>query len=174
LIDPAVIEALYRASQAGVEMDLVVRGICGLRPGIPGISENIRVRSIVDRFLEHSRIFVFNPPEEAQIYLASSDWMPRNFQRRVEVMFPVEAPLLKQRVLEEIIPALLRDNTRARELQADGTYTRIKQDPRDGSHRSQVELLQSDFVSAERPIPIDSNGQAKTGRRGKKRQATGI
>ena len=113
LVDHRVIEALYRASQAGVPIDLVVRGICCLRPGLPGVSENIRVTSIVDRFLEHSRLFVFSPDEEAQVFLASADWMPRNFHRRVEVMFPIEAPDLKERILTEIVPAYLRDNVRA-------------------------------------------------------------
>ncbi len=112
LVDYRVIEALYRASQAGVPIDLVVRGICGLRPGLKGISETIRVRSIVDRFLEHSRIFVFNPTEEAEVFLSSADWMPRNFYRRVEVMFPVEAPQLKERILKQVVPIYLRDNVR--------------------------------------------------------------
>src|SRR5690606_34435386 len=103
LVDHRVIEALYRASQAGVPIELIVRGVCCLRPGLPGISENIRVTSIVDRFLEHSRLFVFSPDEEAEVYLSSADWMPRNFYRRVEVMFPVEAPELKQRILHEIL-----------------------------------------------------------------------
>ena len=141
LVDYRVIEALYRASQAGVPIELVVRGICGLRPGLPGISENIRVTSIVDRFLEHSRLYVFSPDDEAKIYLSSADWMPRNFHRRVEVMFPVEAPILKRRILKEVIPTYLRDNVRARLLQSDGSYTRVQ--PRDGEpvHRSQEEFL---------------------------------
>ncbi len=141
LVDYRVIEALYRASQAGVPIELVVRGICGLRPGLPGISENIRVTSIVDRFLEHSRLYVFSPDDEAKIFLSSADWMPRNFHRRVEVMFPVEAPILKRRILKEVIPTYLRDNVRARLLQSDGSYTRVQ--PRDGEpvHRSQEEFL---------------------------------
>jgi polyphosphate kinase len=141
LVDYRVIEALYRASQAGVPIDLIVRGICGLRPGLPGISENIRVTSIVDRFLEHSRLYVFSPDDEAQIYLSSADWMPRNFHRRVEVMFPVEDPNLKRRILKEIIPTYLRDNTRARRLESDGSYTRIRPQPGEAAHRSQEEFL---------------------------------
>jgi len=122
LVDRNTIEALYQASQAGVPIKLVIRGICCLRPGIPGLSENIEVRSIVDRFLEHSRILIFGKIPKAQIFLSSADWMPRNFQRRVEVMFPIESAELRQRILEEIAPAYLRDNTRARILQAAGNY----------------------------------------------------
>ncbi len=141
LVDYRVIEALYRASQAGVPIDLVVRGICCLRPGMPGISENIRVRSIVDRFLEHSRLYIFSPDDEAQIYLASADWMPRNFYRRVEVMFPIEAEKAKERILEEIVPAYLRDNVKARILCADGTHYRAQRAPDEPRHRCQEELL---------------------------------
>jgi len=142
LVDFRVIEALYRASQAGVPIDLVVRGICCLRPGLPGISENIRVRSIVDRFLEHSRAYVFGPPEECEVYLASADWMPRNFFRRVEVMFPVEAAELKDRILQEIVPAYLGDNVKARILQADGGHVRLRPSHGEPAHRCQQELLQ--------------------------------
>ncbi len=141
LVDYRVIEALYRASQAGVPVDLIVRGICCLRPGLPGISDNIRVTSIVDRFLEHSRVYVFSPDDEAQIYLSSADWMPRNFHRRVEVMFPIEAPELKQRILKEVIPTYLRDNQHARRLQSDETYVRVHPRPGEPEHRSQFEFL---------------------------------
>jgi len=141
LVDYRIIEGLYRASQAGVPIELIVRGICGLRPGLPGISENIKVRSIVDRFLEHSRIYVFGPPEESRIYMASADWMPRNFYRRVEVMFPVEAPDLRQRVLNEILPAYLRDNVKARVLQSDGSHIRPVVAEGISRHRAQEELL---------------------------------
>lgn len=144
LADYRVIEALYRASQAGVPIDLVVRGICCLRPGMPGISETIRVRSIVDRFLEHSRIFVFNPPDESpRVFLSSADWMPRNFYRRVEVMFPIESPPLRQRILTEIIPAYLADNVKARELAADGTYHRVGPGRGKKPFRCQQELLRA-------------------------------
>ena len=141
LVDYRVIEALYRASQCGVPIDLVCRGICCLRPGLPGISETIRVRSIVDRFLEHSRVFVFGPDDEAQVFLASSDWMPRNFYRRVEVMFPIEAPELKQRMLKEIVPAYLRDNVKARILRADGSHYRLQPQDGEARYRVQEELL---------------------------------
>ncbi|MFM7249328.1 MAG: polyphosphate kinase 1, partial [Planctomycetaceae bacterium] len=121
LVDPRVIEALYRASRAGVPIDIVARGICCLRPGVPSLSETIRVRSIVDRFLEHSRIYVFGPDDDAQVFLSSADWMLRNFFRRVEVMFPVLAPDLAGRILREILPVYLADNVRARRLDADGS-----------------------------------------------------
>jgi polyphosphate kinase len=141
IVDRRTIEALYRASQAGVPIDLVCRGICCLRPGLPGLSENIRVTSIVDRFLEHSRIMVFGEGTKQQVFLSSADWMPRNFERRVEVMFPVEAEDLRKRIVEEIIPAYQRDNRRARLLNADGTYARAPFSDEMESHRSQMELL---------------------------------
>ena len=159
LVDYRVIEALYRAGQAGVPVDLIIRGICGLRPGIPGFSENIRVRSIVDRFLEHSRIYVFGPQEDCRIYLASADWMPRNFYRRVEVMFPVEASDLRERILGEILPAYLRDNVKARIVLPDGTHRRVTITEHEMRHRCQEELL------AVRPgmLPIEANGAESNG-----------
>ncbi len=141
LVDRQTIEALYRASQAGVPIDLMVRGICCLRPGLPGISENIRVTSVVDRFLEHSRILVFGESPKEQVFLSSADWMPRNFDRRVEVMFPIEAEVLRQRIINEIIPAYLSDNRRKRILNADGTYSRAPAAGDQPAHRSQHELL---------------------------------
>ena len=124
LLDRNIIEALYRASQAGVEIDLIVRGICALRPGIRGVSEHIRVRSIVGRFLEHSRIFYFGNGGEEEIYLGSADWMPRNLYERVEVLFPVKDPMLRQRIMDEILPAYLADRAKARMLRPDGSYVR--------------------------------------------------
>ena len=124
LVDRNVIEALYRASQAGVEIDLIVRGICALRPGIRGVSERIRVRSIVGRFLEHSRIFYFANGGEEEIYVGSADWMPRNLYERVEVLFPIKHPLLRQRIMDEILPAYLADRAKARILRGDGQYIR--------------------------------------------------
>ena len=103
LLEPAMVQALYRASQAGVKIDLICRGICALRPQLPGISENIRVISIVDRFLEHSRIFYFHNNGDPQVYIGSADWMDRNLSRRVEVVFPVEQPELKNRLIQEIL-----------------------------------------------------------------------
>ncbi len=141
IVDHRVIEALYRASQAGVPIDMINRGITCLRPGIPGISENIRVRSIVDRFLEHSRIYVFGPESEAKVYLSSADWMPRNFYRRVEVMFPIEQADLRDRILHEILPAYLMDNVKSRVLQSDGTYIRLQRAENDQPYRVQEKLL---------------------------------
>ena len=142
LVDRKTIEALYRASQAGVPIDLVVRGICCLRPGLPGISENIHVRSIVDQFLEHSRIFVFGEGAKQQVYLGSADWMPRNFERRVEVMFPIESEPLRKRIVDVILPAYLNDNARARILLSDGTYVRPKRNNKEAFCRSQSQLLE--------------------------------
>lgn len=141
LVDHSVIEALYRASQAGVPIDIVARGICCLRPGLPGLSENIRVRSIVDRFLEHSRIYVFGPDNEAKVFLSSADWMPRNFVRRVEVMFPVLAAELVARILKEIVPVYLADNTRARQLDVDGRFHLLQPAAGEFAYRCQEEFL---------------------------------
>lgn len=119
-----VIEALYRASQAGVEIDLIVRGACTLRPGLPGISERIRVRSIVGRFLEHSRVYWFANDGDAELYCASADWMERNLMRRIEVAFPILDPELAKRVFDETLANTLADNTQAWLLGSDGRYTR--------------------------------------------------
>jgi polyphosphate kinase len=124
LLDKGVIQELYKASQAGVQIDLVVRGACALKPGIRGLSNRIRVRSIVGRFLEHSRIFYFENGAEEEIYLGSADWMPRNLYERVEVLFPVRDPMLRYRVRHEILEAYLQDSAKARTLQRDGTYQR--------------------------------------------------
>src|SRR4029077_19418529 len=110
----------------GVSIDLIVRGICCLRPGVPGTSDNIRVISIVDRFLEHARIFYFHNGGKREVYLSSADWMPRNFQRRVEVMFPVEDEGLRDRVIDEILGIALTDNVKARSLRPDGSYVRVE------------------------------------------------
>jgi polyphosphate kinase len=127
LLDKNVIQALYRASQAGVEIDLIVRGICALRPGVRGLSERIKVRSIVGRFLEHSRIYYFGNGGEEEIYIGSADWMPRNLYERVEVLVPVRDEFLRERVHREILDAYLADNRKARILLRDGTYIRAWQ-----------------------------------------------
>ncbi|MGB6521105.1 MAG: polyphosphate kinase 1 [Candidatus Cybelea sp.] len=119
-----VVRALYRASQAGVPIDLLVRGMCVLRPGIPGVSENIRVRSIVGRFLEHSRMFVFENGGELEVHIASADWMGRNLDRRVEIAAPVLDPVMAETVASQILSVLLSDNVKSRELQSDGGYRR--------------------------------------------------
>jgi polyphosphate kinase len=127
LVDPQVIEALYRASRAGVQVDLIIRGLCSLRPGIPGVSENIRVRSIVGRFLEHSRVFYFlcddgSKDDSSELFLASADWMERNFFRRVEVAFPVREQTHRFRILRDL-NFYLTDNSQAWSLGRDGSYT---------------------------------------------------
>jgi polyphosphate kinase len=125
LVDSRAIKALYRASQAGVKIDLVVRGICCLRPGVPGISDNIRVRSIVGRFLEHPRAFVFGVPGREKFLLSSADWMPRNFYERVELLFPIESERLREMIRREVVEPALRTDVRAHELQSNGAYKRV-------------------------------------------------
>jgi polyphosphate kinase len=124
LIEPRIIEALYRASQAGVKIDLIVRGVCALRPGIPGLSENIRVRSVIGRFLEHSRIFYFLNDGDEDVYLSSADWMGRNFFGRIELCFPLLDRKIRQRVIQEGLKPYLADNSQAWEMDADGNYLR--------------------------------------------------
>jgi polyphosphate kinase len=127
LIEPQVIQALYRASQAGVKVELLVRGICALRPGIAGVSDNIQVRSVMGRFLEHSRVFYFLNDGESEVFGSSADWMPRNFFRRVETCFPVEKPDLHERVVQETLAFYFQDNTNAWILKKDGSYQRVRQ-----------------------------------------------
>ena len=125
LLEPQIIEALYEASQAGVTVDLIVRGVCALRPGVKGLSENIRVRSVIGRFLEHHRIFYFHADGADKVYLGSADWMERNFFRRIEVIFPVLDPKLKQRVLKEGLRLYLHDNTQSWLMGNDGKYAPV-------------------------------------------------
>jgi polyphosphate kinase len=122
LLEPQIIKALYAASGAGVKIDLIVRGVCALRPGVKGLSESIKVRSIIGRFLEHSRIFYFRSDGAHSIYLSSADWMDRNFFRRIEICFPVLEPKLKKRVLTEGLNVYLKDNTQAWEMDGEGNY----------------------------------------------------
>ena len=126
LLEPHVIAALYAASQAGVKIDLIIRSVCALRPRVPGLSDNIRVRSIVGRFLEHSRIFYFHNDGDEQVYLSSADWMDRNFFRRVEVCFPVLDEKLKKRVVDESLKTYLADVGEAWEMDGNGRYERKK------------------------------------------------
>jgi len=137
LVDHKIIRLLYQASQAGVRIDLLVRGICCLRPGVPGVSDNIKVTSVVGRFLEHSRIYYFHNGGEEEIYLGSADLMPRNLDRRVEVLFPLEDPDLIRQVKDQILGAYMADNVKAREMGSDGTY--IRRRTRRGSNAVSVQ-----------------------------------
>src|SRR5947207_3785167 len=139
LLEPRIIEELYAASAAGVRIDLIVRGVCALKPGIAGLSENIRVRSLIGRFLEHSRVFSFPNGGSDEVYLASADWMDRNFFRRIELCFPVLDPALKRRVIREGLQPYLDDNCQAWEMAADGSYEQLK--PRRRRRSAQEELL---------------------------------
>ncbi len=140
LVDPGIIEALYRASCAGVKIDLIIRGVCCLRPGVPGVSENIRVRSIVGRFLEHTRIFYFENAGDPAVFCSSADWMPRNLHKRVEACFPVTAPQLRDRVITDGLLTYLDDNTQCWILAKDGTYLR-SQTPIENAYSAQSDLL---------------------------------
>ncbi|RUL87354.1 polyphosphate kinase 1 [Tautonia sociabilis] len=155
LVDPRAIAALYAASRSGVKVDLIVRGICCLRPGVPGVSENIRVISIIDKFLEHSRIVYFQNGDAPELYLSSADWMPRNFNRRVELLFPVEEPRLHDRIVREILGVYLADNVKARELQPDGTYRRLSPPPDGPAIRAQT-ALQEQATRRELPAAVAS------------------
>ena len=137
LVDQEIIEKLYEASCADVTINLIVRGICCLRPKIPGLSENIRVISIVGRFLEHSRIFHFENAGQPKVFLSSADWMPRNFYRRIELAFPVENATLRDQIIKEVLPSLLNDRVKARGLQSDGSYRRLK--PEGSEPRAQAQ-----------------------------------
>lgn len=173
LADHLVIEALYDASQAGVPIQLVVRGICCLRPGIKGVSDNIKVTSIVDRFLEHSRIIVVGEGDDTRIFLSSADWMPRNFFRRVEVMFPIEYPPLHKQILNDLIPVYLSDNVKARVLEADAKYSRPKPANDEPLNRAQFKMLKQDptppTVATEEPPPTKRRARQRKKARDKKK-----
>lgn len=160
LVDVEVIEALYAASTEGVEIDLIVRGICCLRPGIPGVSERIRVRSVVGRLLEHSRIYYFLNDGDALLYLSSADWMPRNLDRRVELLFPIEDEDARERI-EHILQVYLHDNVKARQLNSDGTYSRVEkngekvlnsQEYLQKLARKEVKAVKEELIEEFRPV----------------------
>ncbi|HEY5446340.1 MAG TPA: hypothetical protein VIJ87_18095, partial [Pyrinomonadaceae bacterium] len=155
LTDLAVIRALYAASDAGVSIDLIVRGICMLKPGIPEASKNIRVRSIVGRFLEHSRLFYFGNNGKDEMFIGSADWMFRNLSRRVEVLVPIKDVRIKQFLKDSVLASYLKDNVNARELQSDGSYLRVK--PSEGEKRfdSQLEFEGKGLdIISEKPIDL--------------------
>jgi polyphosphate kinase len=162
LLEEQLIEELCAASAAGVKIDLIVRGVCALRPGIEGMSENVRVRSLVGRFLEHSRVFYFENGGAQDVYLASADWMARNFFRRIELCFPVLDPVLKKRVIREGLQPYLEDNSHAWVMNAEGNYERLR--PRRGTkgHSAQEELLAMLAVSAKPALPVVVHPPAET------------
>ena len=143
LVDTQCIQALYRASQAGVQIDLQVRGVCGLRPGIPGISETITVTSVVGRFLEHARLYYFRNGGQEELFLGSADLMPRNLDRRVELLFPIESPHLRKVLVEDLLQVALHDNVKARQLLSNGDYTRLQLDPEHAPLSSQDWFLEN-------------------------------
>jgi len=166
LVDSEVIDALYRASQAGVEIDLIVRGICCLRPGLPNVSDRIRVTSIIGRFLEHSRIWHFHNGGNDEFYIGSADWMPRNFQRRVEAAVPVEAPVLQER-LRSLLETCLDDNRQAWDLDADGRW--VQRTPHGEVRSTHVRLLADSWGRSPEAVRADGPSHSDT----PQRQATG-
>jgi polyphosphate kinase len=160
LVEPQLIEALYQASQAGVKIDLIIRGVCCLRPGVAGLSENITVRSIVDRFLEHSRIYYFENACQAEVYVGSADWMPRNLFRRIETVFPIEDGNVRERIVSEILAISLADTAKARFLGPEGVYQKAA--PVNGDHprRSQFEFIALANTDEPRPGGV-ARGRAK-------------
>jgi polyphosphate kinase len=142
LVDPDVIEALYQAAQAGVPITLLVRGVCGLRPDVPGVSERIQVRALIDRFLEHSRVVCFKNGGQDEVFISSADWMPRNFHRRVEVMVPIVDPEIKNRLMNEIISISRADNVKTWMLRSDGSYARITLSPGEVPMRAQSRFIE--------------------------------
>ena len=159
LIDDRIVQKLYEASQAGVKIELIVRGMCSLIPGIPGVSENIEVHSIVGEFLEHSRIYYFFNNGAEELYLASADWMQRNLDRRIETMFPVEDPDVKKRVLD-ILDTVWRDTIKTRILQSDGSYARI--DKRGKELLSSQDVFKEEAAAAYEKIKNKNPGDQRT------------
>ncbi len=154
LVEPQLIEALYAASQAGVKIDLIIRGVCCLRPGVAGLSDNITVRSIIGRFLEHSRIYYFENACQPEVYLGSADWMPRNLFRRIEVMFPIEDGILADRVIREILGITLADNVKARFLGSNGHYHKATLQNGDKPRQSQCEFMA--LATPKTPTPANT------------------
>src|SRR4051794_2178693 len=168
LLDKNVIEALYMASQAGVPIDLTVRGMCSLRPGVPGISDNIVVRSVVGRLLEHTRVFYFENGGQDEVYISSADWMPRNLYERVEVLCPVQDPQLKQRLKSEILAAYLADNVKARFLDRNGNYTRAtrrRDEPAFSAQDFLIAVAEGSATAADIPEPSTPRPKRSGGRR---------
>ncbi len=153
LVDPVTIENLYSASQAGVKIDLIVRATCCLLPGVKGLSENIRLRNIVGRYLEHARIFYFENGGQPLVFASSADWMSRNFFRRVETVFPIEDPELRRRIIEDILQIELRDNEDARVLQPDGTYIAPERPEGEEPFRAQKYFMAAAMLRAKATDP---------------------